>query len=151
MSLNELYIFILAEKYIGTKAIATGWGTLKEDGKPSCILQEVEVPILDNNVCVENTNYTQKMITDNMMCAGYPGIGQKDSCQVSSVKAKPIIRQCISKYCITVYYSHILLFIFWHRVILVVHLLRNVKVTNYTNWWESYHGVIYKLDKLKYK
>lgn len=76
-----------AEKYVGTKAVATGWGTLKEDGKPSCILQEVEVPILDNAVCVENTNYTQKMITENMMCAGYPGVGKKDSCQVCSTAA----------------------------------------------------------------
>lgn len=84
MFLYCIYLFVtLVEKYVGTKAIATGWGTLKEDGKPSCILQEVEVPILDNNVCVENTNYTQKMITENMMCAGYPGVGQKDSCQVS--------------------------------------------------------------------
>lgn len=37
-----------------------------------------------NNICVESTNYTQKMITDNMLCAGYPGVGKKDSCQVSS-------------------------------------------------------------------
>ncbi|XP_031619926.1 transmembrane protease serine 9-like [Contarinia nasturtii] len=70
--------------YVGTKAVATGWGTLKEDGKPSCILQEVEVPIMANNVCVENTNYTQKMITENMLCAGYPGVGKKDSCQGDS-------------------------------------------------------------------
>lgn len=69
--------------YVDTKAVATGWGTLKEDGKPSCILQEVEVPIMANSVCVESTNYTQKMITDNMLCAGYPGVGKKDSCQVS--------------------------------------------------------------------
>lgn len=74
----------VAETYVGTKAIATGWGTLKEDGKPSCILQEVDVPIMSNSVCVENTNYTQKMITENMMCAGYPGVGKKDSCQVST-------------------------------------------------------------------
>lgn len=70
--------------YVDTKAIATGWGTLKEDGKPSCTLQEVEVPILANDICVENTNYTQKMITTNMMCAGYPGVGQRDSCQVNT-------------------------------------------------------------------
>lgn len=69
--------------YIGRKAIATGWGTLKEEGKPSCILQEVEVPVISNDRCVSETNYTKKMITDNMLCAGYPGVGQKDSCQVS--------------------------------------------------------------------
>lgn len=70
---------------MGKKAVATGWGTLKEDGKPSCTLQEVEVPIMANSVCVENTNYTQKMITANMLCAGYPGVGKKDSCQVSFI------------------------------------------------------------------
>lgn len=70
--------------YVGTKGIATGWGTLKEDGKPSCTLQEVEVPVLANDICVQDTNYTKKMITDNMMCAGYPGVGNRDSCQVSS-------------------------------------------------------------------
>lgn len=70
--------------YVGTKAMATGWGTLKEDGKPSCLLKEVEVPVLSNEICVKDTNYTQKMITSNMMCAGYPGVGKRDSCQGDS-------------------------------------------------------------------
>ncbi|XP_053667771.1 transmembrane protease serine 9-like [Anopheles marshallii] len=70
--------------YVGTNGTATGWGTLKEDGKPSCILQEVEVPVLSNEVCSTQTNYTASMITDNMMCAGYLGVGEKDSCQGDS-------------------------------------------------------------------
>lgn len=70
--------------YIGRIAIASGWGTLKEDGKPSCILQEVDVPVISNEEC-RNTNYSAKMISDNMMCAGYPQIGKKDSCQVSLI------------------------------------------------------------------
>ncbi|XP_075162324.1 venom protease [Haematobia irritans] len=76
--------------FVGTKGIATGWGTLKEDGKPSCLLQEVEVPVLENDVCVAQTNYTQKMITKNMMCAGYPGTGVRDSCQGDS--GGPLVR-----------------------------------------------------------
>ncbi|XP_017109475.2 trypsin-7 [Drosophila bipectinata] len=76
--------------FVGTKAIATGWGTLKEDGKPSCLLQEVEVPVLDNDECVAQTNYTQKMITKNMMCSGYPGVGGRDSCQGDS--GGPLVR-----------------------------------------------------------
>ncbi|XP_037718071.1 venom protease [Drosophila subpulchrella] len=76
--------------FVGTKAIATGWGTLKEDGKPSCLLQEVEVPVLDNDECVAQTNYTQKMITKNMMCSGYPGVGMRDSCQGDS--GGPLVR-----------------------------------------------------------
>uniref|UniRef100_A0A1I8Q6X3 Peptidase S1 domain-containing protein n=1 Tax=Stomoxys calcitrans TaxID=35570 RepID=A0A1I8Q6X3_STOCA len=76
--------------FVGTKGIATGWGTLKEDGKPSCLLQEVEVPVLENETCVAQTNYTQKMITKNMMCAGYPGTGERDSCQGDS--GGPLVR-----------------------------------------------------------
>ncbi|XP_022211314.2 venom protease [Drosophila obscura] len=78
------------ELFVGTRAIATGWGTLKEDGKPSCLLQEVEVPVLDNEECVAQTNYTQKMITKNMMCSGYPGVGGRDSCQGDS--GGPLVR-----------------------------------------------------------
>ncbi|CAG9806448.1 unnamed protein product [Chironomus riparius] len=73
-----------AELYTGKTGIVTGWGTIKEDGKPSCVLREVEVPIMSNQNCIERTNYTQKMITDNMLCAGFPGVGQKDSCQGDS-------------------------------------------------------------------
>ncbi|ALC44600.1 CG4914 [Drosophila busckii] len=76
--------------FVGTRAIATGWGTLKEDGNPSCLLQEVEVPVLDNDECVAQTNYTQKMITKNMMCSGYPGVGGRDSCQGDS--GGPLVR-----------------------------------------------------------
>lgn len=62
-------------------ATAAGWGTLKEDGKPSCVLQKVDVPVISNEEC-RNTNYSAKMISDNMLCAGYPEVGKKDSCQV---------------------------------------------------------------------
>lgn len=74
--------FTLDEFYVGKTGVVTGWGTLKEDGKPSCLLQEVEVPVLSNSDCTATTNYTEKMITDNMLCAGYPGVGLRDSCQV---------------------------------------------------------------------
>ncbi|XP_066999945.1 trypsin-1 [Anabrus simplex] len=70
------------ELYVGVKAVATGWGTLHEDGKPSCVLREVEVPVMSNEDC-KNTKYNEKMISDNMLCAGYPE-GTKDSCQGDS-------------------------------------------------------------------
>ncbi|XP_012288933.1 trypsin-1 [Orussus abietinus] len=69
-------------QYEGTKAIASGWGTMHEDGKPSCLLQEVEVPVMSLKDC-RNTSYSPRMISDNMLCAGYPD-GQKDSCQGDS-------------------------------------------------------------------
>ncbi|XP_049871206.1 serine protease hepsin-like [Pectinophora gossypiella] len=69
--------------YVGVKAVASGWGTLTEEGKVSCTLQEVEVPVMSNQEC-RNTKYTASMITDNMLCAGFPKTGQKDSCQGDS-------------------------------------------------------------------
>ncbi|XP_069702856.1 trypsin-1-like [Periplaneta americana] len=71
------------ELYEDVKAVVTGWGTLHEDGKPSCILQQVEVPVMSNQECRKNTKYNEKMISDNMLCAGYPD-GMKDSCQGDS-------------------------------------------------------------------
>lgn len=72
------------ETYIGKIGTASGWGTLKEDGKPSCELQFVDVPVISNEDCVKNTSYTEQMISPNMMCAGYVGKGGKDSCQGDS-------------------------------------------------------------------
>lgn len=74
-------LWTIENEYIGTKAIATGWGTLREDGKPTCLLQEVEVPVMSLQEC-RNTSYNSKMISDNMLCAGYKE-GKKDSCQVT--------------------------------------------------------------------
>ncbi|KAL6422446.1 hypothetical protein ACFW04_010628 [Cataglyphis niger] len=73
---------LLDNEYIGINAIASGWGTLKEDGKPSCLLQEVEVPVMSLQEC-RNTSYSPRMISDNMLCAGYLE-GKKDSCQGDS-------------------------------------------------------------------
>ena len=81
-SVTESEYYVADEMYEGVKAIASGWGTVKENGKPSCILQKVEVPVMSNKECRMNTNYSEKMISDNMLCAGYPE-GMKDSCQVS--------------------------------------------------------------------
>ncbi|XP_039277632.1 trypsin-7 isoform X1 [Nilaparvata lugens] len=78
-----------AESYEGKIGLVSGWGTLKEDGKASCVLQEVEVPVLSNEDC-RKTNYSDTMISDNMMCAGYKE-GLKDSCQGDS--GGPLIRE----------------------------------------------------------
>ncbi|KYN35464.1 Transmembrane protease serine 9, partial [Trachymyrmex septentrionalis] len=73
---------MLENEYVEAKAIVSGWGTLKEDGKPSCLLQEVEVPVMSLQAC-RNTSYSARMISENMLCAGYLE-GQKDSCQGDS-------------------------------------------------------------------
>ncbi|XP_015172523.1 PREDICTED: transmembrane protease serine 9-like [Polistes dominula] len=73
---------IKENEYVGSNAIASGWGTLQEEGKPSCLLKEVEVPVMSLEDC-RNTSYSPRMISDNMLCAGYPD-GKKDSCQGDS-------------------------------------------------------------------
>lgn len=70
------------DTYVDGIGKAAGWGTLYENGKPSCHLRQVDVPIIDNEKC-SKTNYTGDLITDNMICAGHES-GGKDSCQGDS-------------------------------------------------------------------
>lgn len=67
----------------GMMATATGWGRLTEGGVAPETLQEVNVPIVSRSVCSDD--YGPKInITDAMLCAGYRGVGGKDSCQNDS-------------------------------------------------------------------
>lgn len=61
---------------------AAGWGTLYENGRPSCVLRHVDVPIVGHAQCAD-TNYVGGLITENMVCAGHE-TGGKDSCQGDS-------------------------------------------------------------------
>ncbi|XP_030036124.1 trypsin-1 [Manduca sexta] len=69
--------------YEGIKAIAAGWGSTAEQKNHSCVLQDVELPVLSNEQC-KKTKYEPSMIGVGMLCAGYPEIGQKDTCQGDS-------------------------------------------------------------------
>ena len=53
------------------------------DGGTPSVLQEVQVPIMENAVCQEmfRTAGHSKLILDSFLCAGYAS-GQKDSCEV---------------------------------------------------------------------
>lgn len=64
-------------------ATVTGWGRLKYGGGVPSVLQEVQVPIMENQVCQEmfRTAGHSKVILDSFLCAGYAN-GQKDSCEV---------------------------------------------------------------------
>ncbi|KAK6627833.1 hypothetical protein RUM44_010312 [Polyplax serrata] len=68
--------------YTDVVATATGWGTLKEDGIPSCSLQKVNLRVMSNQEC-RNSNYEESLISDKMMCAG-DVLGGKDTCQGDS-------------------------------------------------------------------
>jgi secreted trypsin-like serine protease len=65
----------------GAPALVSGWGTLSSGGVSPNALQQVIVPVVDQNVC--NTAYGAGTITANMLCAGYMA-GGKDSCQGDS-------------------------------------------------------------------
>ncbi|XP_072255047.1 ovochymase-1 [Pyxicephalus adspersus] len=58
--------------------VVTGWGGTGEVGNFSSRLQQLQVPILNTEVC--NTTYYPGMISKQMICAGFPETGGKDAC-----------------------------------------------------------------------
>jgi len=60
----------------------TGWGSLKEGGRASRVLQKADVPLIDNAICNAPDAYGGE-IKAQMMCAGYRD-GGIDSCQGDS-------------------------------------------------------------------
>ena len=73
------------DEFTGRMATVAGWGRLRYQGGVPAILQEVQVPIMENHVCQELflTGGHQKKIHDSFMCAGYAN-GHKDSCEGDS-------------------------------------------------------------------
>lgn len=53
-----------------------GWGQLEEDGKNAEVLQEVQLPIVDNTVCrnmyreQSMPGFTDDKFDDSVLCAG---------------------------------------------------------------------------------
>ncbi|XP_026820598.1 serine protease lint [Rhopalosiphum maidis] len=73
------------DDFTGRMAVVTGWGRLKYGGGVPSILQEVQVPIIENQVCqdmFETAGHT-KTILSSFLCAGYAN-GQRDSCEGDS-------------------------------------------------------------------
>ncbi|XKL65412.1 hypothetical protein PGB90_008832 [Kerria lacca] len=73
------------EDFTGRMATVTGWGRLKYGGGVPSILQEVQVPVIENRVCQEmfQTAGHSKVILSSFLCAGYAN-GQRDSCEGDS-------------------------------------------------------------------
>ncbi|CAA9993058.1 unnamed protein product [Nesidiocoris tenuis] len=73
------------EDFTGKMATVTGWGRLKYGGGVPSVLQEVQVPVMENNVCQEmfHTAGHSKTILQSFVCAGYAN-GQRDSCEGDS-------------------------------------------------------------------
>ncbi|XP_034652751.1 serine protease filzig isoform X1 [Drosophila subobscura] len=74
-----------AADFTGRMATVTGWGRLKYGGGVPSVLQEVQVPVIENSVCQEmfHTAGHNKKILNSFLCAGYAN-GQKDSCEGDS-------------------------------------------------------------------
>jgi len=60
---------------------ATGWGETQDRTETNNILREASLPILDQNLCMEDIG--SALITENMLCAGYQE-GGIDTCQGDS-------------------------------------------------------------------
>lgn len=63
---------------VGTIATVTGWGVTEDSQVIVDNLREVQLPIVSNETCNEPESYGG-LITDNMLCAGYPQ-GGADAC-----------------------------------------------------------------------
>ncbi|XP_007530404.2 transmembrane protease serine 11B-like [Erinaceus europaeus] len=62
--------------------VVTGWGKLYMYGPDPEILQEAYIKIIDNKIC-NGPQALSKLVTDNMLCAGFM-TGGADSCQKDS-------------------------------------------------------------------
>lgn len=72
-----------------TSLFVAGWGRTAEGGKPSDVLQQVQLPVLNNDICKDRYRKQGKLIdevnqfNDGVLCVGYLE-GGKDSCQGDS-------------------------------------------------------------------
>uniref|UniRef100_A0A1B0CAP3 CLIP domain-containing serine protease n=1 Tax=Lutzomyia longipalpis TaxID=7200 RepID=A0A1B0CAP3_LUTLO len=79
---------VLTRNFEGYSPFVAGWGRTQEGGKSASILQELQLPILKNEECMEKYRDVRKLISDKqfndaVLCAGFLQ-GGKDSCQGDS-------------------------------------------------------------------
>lgn len=76
------------KNFVGYTPIVAGWGRTTEGGTSATILQQVQLPVLGNDVCKDRYKKLNKLISeqqfdDAVLCAGDLN-GGKDSCQGDS-------------------------------------------------------------------
>lgn len=79
---------LLRKSYVDYTPFVAGWGRTEEGGQPSNVLQEVQLPVLGNDVCVDKYRdarrlLSEKQFDDAVVCVGVLA-GGKDSCQGDS-------------------------------------------------------------------
>ncbi|XP_054733566.1 venom serine protease Bi-VSP-like [Anastrepha obliqua] len=77
-----------SKSYINYNPFVVGWGKTMEGGASSNVLQELQIPILDNNVCRDSYRRMNRLVTEDqfdagVICAGVLS-GGKDTCQGDS-------------------------------------------------------------------
>lgn len=81
---------VRSRTFTGYQPFVAGWGRLQEGGKSSNVLQELQLPVLGNDVCRDRYQKQGKLLSDKqfsnrVLCAGVLE-GGKDSCQGDSGK-----------------------------------------------------------------
>ncbi|KAL4717189.1 hypothetical protein ACJJTC_017076 [Scirpophaga incertulas] len=104
--------------------VHAGWGTTTQGGSMSPILRDVTIYTISRSVCQRRYRgvFTNRRITQNMICAGIDGVGGQDACQGDS--GGPM------------YYDGILVgIVSWGRGCANAHYPGvSTKVSMYTNW-----------------
>ncbi|XP_022089496.1 transmembrane protease serine 3-like [Acanthaster planci] len=82
-AINSVCIDLPMEKTFSSSSncYISGFGLTEEGGSVASKLQAAYVPFISAQACREYYGYS---ITQNMLCAGYPGLGGTDSCQGDS-------------------------------------------------------------------
>lgn len=76
---------VRSKNYVGYMPFVAGWGRTQEGGKAANVLQELQIPVLDNEVCKDRYKKQNKLLSEKqfnkaVLCAGVLSGGQ-DSCQ----------------------------------------------------------------------
>lgn len=79
---------VRSRSFVDYQPFVAGWGRLQEGGKSSNVLQELQLPVLKNDVCRDRYQkqgklLSEKQFSDRVLCAGVL-TGGKDSCQGDS-------------------------------------------------------------------
>lgn len=77
-----------SQSFIGSNPFVAGWGFQDEFGDSATVLQQLQMPVLDNTICrnasvKSGTFITNRQFGDSIVCAGILA-GGKDSCKGDS-------------------------------------------------------------------